>query len=292
MCDDYYCYVLLDPRKPGKFKYGSLVFNHEPFYVGKGKRRRCTSHIRSAKKGKCLDGNRHKFNKIRSILRAGSEVIVQKSANTSTEERALAAEQRMIRAIGRSDLGEGPLTNLSDGGEDQANLSEKVRRKIARTSKRNWNALTDEEKAQFSASVGKAAKAAWEACSETEKAKRIAKAKAGIHAMSPEAKVAAGKRKSKGLKQYWSELSESERSKVLAARRAGKTEESRRQQSEQHKGWNARRSPEEQALTSKRMTKAWKNRKPKTCPHCDTSSVNYANLTRWHFDNCKHRRKK
>jgi hypothetical protein len=32
---DFYVYIWLDPRKPGKFVYRDLRLDHEPFYVGR-----------------------------------------------------------------------------------------------------------------------------------------------------------------------------------------------------------------------------------------------------------------
>lgn len=41
----FYVYALLDPRKPGKYKYGEYEFDYEPFYVGKGSGDRCEHHL-------------------------------------------------------------------------------------------------------------------------------------------------------------------------------------------------------------------------------------------------------
>jgi len=35
------------------------------------------------------------------------------------------------------------------------------------------------------------------------------------------------------------------------------------------------------------MSIAWLHKKDITCPHCNKSSKNMANMKRWHFDNCK-----
>ena len=61
----FYVYALLDPRKPGKFRYGKWVFSHEPFYVGKGHGTRYNSHFIEVE----LGIKNHKTNKIRKIIR-------------------------------------------------------------------------------------------------------------------------------------------------------------------------------------------------------------------------------
>jgi hypothetical protein len=53
----YYVYVYLDPRKFGVFEYGSLKFDYEPFYVGKGTNKRMYAHLKTDKT------NPHKTNK-------------------------------------------------------------------------------------------------------------------------------------------------------------------------------------------------------------------------------------
>ena len=39
----------------------------------------------------------------------------------------------------------------------------------------------------------------------------------------------------------------------------------------------------------KKLSEILKNRPPQTCPHCGVTSTNKSNMTRYHFDRCKHR---
>jgi len=50
----HYVYVLLDPRKIGKFCYEglSMSFLYEPFYIGKGQAYRIDAHVYEALHGK------------------------------------------------------------------------------------------------------------------------------------------------------------------------------------------------------------------------------------------------
>jgi hypothetical protein len=107
----FYVYVILDSRKPGNFVYGTYVFDHEPFYIGKGKEHRMYSHFRFR-----LDT--HRGRKIKCIFReTGKNPPVTKYRDGLTESEAFALEMNMIKTIGRSDLGTGPLTNKTVGGE-------------------------------------------------------------------------------------------------------------------------------------------------------------------------------
>lgn len=109
-------YALLDPRKPGIFRYGHWVFHHEPFYVGKGHGERCHAHTYDYVLAK--NTNTPKNAKIRKIIRVvGDNPIIQIKKQQLTEKQAFSTEIQLISKIGRYNLGEGPLTNLTDGGD-------------------------------------------------------------------------------------------------------------------------------------------------------------------------------
>lgn len=110
----FYTYVLLDPRKPGKYTYDNFItFLYEPFYVGKGTGNRYSGHITAAKRGGTFFSSR----KIRKLLSLNLLPIEIKVFTTIEEHKALDLEEYFIKLIGRSVLNLGPLTNLTDGGE-------------------------------------------------------------------------------------------------------------------------------------------------------------------------------
>lgn len=109
----YYVYVLLDPRKSGEFKYSSWKFNYEPFYVGKGHGDRAYAHTED----NLYDRNVHKKRKIASIRRKGLDHLVLIQKDKLTEKQAFLLETKLVSDIGRHNFGEGPLTNLTDGGD-------------------------------------------------------------------------------------------------------------------------------------------------------------------------------
>jgi hypothetical protein len=120
--NDYYVYVYLDPRKPGNYNYSGLTFNHEPFYVGKGKGDRFKAHHYE-----CHSYNQYKWNKIQKIKKLGLEPIILKIVENLTEKEAFFEESITISKIGRS-----ILTNMSNGGEGQSGYkhTEESKRKI------------------------------------------------------------------------------------------------------------------------------------------------------------------
>lgn len=88
----YYVYVLCDPRKKGKYIYGDLILDYEPFYIGKGTGNRSVDSIHSYR------GNPFKERKV----------------NNLENINALEKEKEFIKIIGYNK--NGPLTNLTDGG--------------------------------------------------------------------------------------------------------------------------------------------------------------------------------
>ena len=110
----FYVYALLDPRKPGYYRYGRWVFHYEPFYIGKGKANRIHLH---GKKQDTDKQNRYKTRKINSIKREGYELVRVIKRSGLTEKQAHTLECTLIARVGRNNQGQGPLTNLTDGGE-------------------------------------------------------------------------------------------------------------------------------------------------------------------------------
>lgn len=101
VANNYYTYMLVDPR------------DNLPFYIGKGKGRRCNQHISEAKAG----GYSRKCNVIRKILKLGMSPVVKIVDSGLDEPAAFELEQFLIQEIGRLDLGTGRLTNCTNGGE-------------------------------------------------------------------------------------------------------------------------------------------------------------------------------
>lgn len=129
MNNEYYCYVLLDPRRPGKHSYLNYQFDFEPYYVGKGKGWRLNRHFTKHESDR--DYNNIKFGKIRKIRSAGFDpskyfsIIIK----DSSEEDVFSMEKTLISNIGRLDLKTGPLSNLTEGGDGTSHLLPKIKGK-------------------------------------------------------------------------------------------------------------------------------------------------------------------
>lgn len=103
--------------------------NGVPFYAGKGQGSRVFCHLRDALN---TIERTHKLNVIRKIKKA-KEQIGYWIEKHPTHEIAIEREIELIRSIGRYDLGNGPLTNQTDGGEGTLNLSAESKAKHRET---------------------------------------------------------------------------------------------------------------------------------------------------------------
>ena len=113
----YYVYALLDTRKCGPYYYKEIdkVIYCEPIYIGKGKGERYKRHFILSS----LKEPSYKNNLIKKIFNETGkypEVVILE--NDLSEEMAFAWEMNYIKTIGRKSIGLGPLTNMTDGGEN------------------------------------------------------------------------------------------------------------------------------------------------------------------------------
>ena len=144
----FYVYVYLDTRKSGKYVYGEYSFDYEPFYIGKGSGKRSESHINEAKKinksniqinkNNLPNINLHKIRTIIKIYKSTGRWPIVKIINQNiTEKESSDTEMLYIKTIGRYNLKNGPLTNLTDGGEGNSGfiVSDKTKKKISNSLK-------------------------------------------------------------------------------------------------------------------------------------------------------------
>jgi hypothetical protein len=108
----------IEPKEQSIF-YVYILYRDDgvtPFYVGKGKGSRLTHHERWAKNGRS-----YKDNIICEMRERGIRVPVKKVAENLTEQAAFNLETELIAQFGR--YPNGPLANLTDGGDGVPALS-------------------------------------------------------------------------------------------------------------------------------------------------------------------------
>jgi group I intron endonuclease len=127
----YYVYIYLDPIKNGKFAFEGLdqSFLYEPFYVGKGKDSRITSHLHEYR----LRKKTHMSNKLNKIINQGMSPIIIKLYDNLSEEESLNKEIEIIYKLGIKNEKKGPLVNVTYGGQGVSGLkhTEESRKKMS-----------------------------------------------------------------------------------------------------------------------------------------------------------------
>lgn len=103
----YYVYVFMDPIIKCKIKTDieNISFNYQPFYIGKGIGKRIDESERN-------DGVNSRIEYLKS---RGVDPIIIKIKEGLSNFEACKIETYLIEKIGRSDLGKGPLLNISAG---------------------------------------------------------------------------------------------------------------------------------------------------------------------------------
>ena len=119
MENETYIYIYLDTRKPGSWFYKNIKFDYCPFYIGKGKKYRMNHHLQPQQ----LSKNTIKNNIIKSIIRETNELPIHyKIFENLTYEESITIEMDIIKHFGRINLGNGILSNMTDGGEGFKNV--------------------------------------------------------------------------------------------------------------------------------------------------------------------------
>jgi len=106
------------------------TFDYEPFYIGKGRKDRIRNTL--------YDKSPFKRNKIDKLIKANISIISIKVKDRLSLEESITLEKFLISSIGRRDLGNGILVNMTDGGDGgrlASPHSEEVKKKISDSKK-------------------------------------------------------------------------------------------------------------------------------------------------------------
>ncbi len=116
----FYVYHYCDPK------------SGTPFWVGKGQGKRAYVHLTACNRPKHCCYDTFFYKKLRKMFSNGVEPNIEIIQRFSKEEKALKFETSEIKRIGRRNLGLGPLTNLTDGGEGSSGYvtSDKTKQKL------------------------------------------------------------------------------------------------------------------------------------------------------------------
>jgi hypothetical protein len=196
---DFYVYALCNPTKPFNKKVLNVYLQYEPFYIGKGKKKRLFDHTSAD------IHNPIKARTIAKIDRAGLQVERVKLKQGLSSEKANLLEIKLIAKLGRRCLKTGPLTNILSGGEGGRQSDKVIREQVKRMTKFHAN-KTQEEKDYFSKTCSDSRKKYHEGLSEEEKISRGKNISEGKINRTEKEKKKTSRRLSKGLKKYHENL--------------------------------------------------------------------------------------
>jgi hypothetical protein len=143
MVKTFEVYVYLDPRSPGKFIYGDLIFDHLPVYIGRGcvQQRRKFKHLTKS-------SNIHLRHLIEKLKRENIQPIIITISDNLTLEESVTKEMDLIKQVGRQDLGAGPLYNFCDGGGGipGIKLTDEQKRRRGESTRKYFSNMTEEQR--------------------------------------------------------------------------------------------------------------------------------------------------
>jgi hypothetical protein len=113
----YYVYIW---KKPGNI----------PFYIGIGRTKNRWNPLYAKTR------NPHCYH---TVLQIGVNNIIIDLIEVSSKDKAARIEQTLIWYYGRSDLGLGPLTNMTDGGDGIQNISEESKKRMSESAIKQKN---------------------------------------------------------------------------------------------------------------------------------------------------------
>lgn len=115
--NNFYVYIFLRSDKPGFFDYGDgLSFDYEPFYIGKGINDRIKSSLKESA------NNNIKRHIIDKIHQNNMQIKSLKIKDNLSENDAFEYEKYAISKIGRIITGNGPLSNIVEGGQGYSDV--------------------------------------------------------------------------------------------------------------------------------------------------------------------------
>lgn len=135
--EKFYVYVYFDPRSQGNYNILGEVFKYKPVYVGKGRGSRVLKHINTKKQTKLSNLNKH-------LISRGLTPYYRILQEFEKEEDAHIFEKTLIKDLGREDLKQGPLFNLTDGGEGSSGRvwSDEEKSVVSIRSSNYWNTIS------------------------------------------------------------------------------------------------------------------------------------------------------